>query len=125
MNPQANPSTSQSYVLRVYNDFGCDDFDTVRVIVNKPTVIVVPNLISPNGDGANDIFRVRGNVTGSFLFAVYDQWGKVLFSTEDPSNGWDGQSDGVEVESGTYAYMVQAETLSGSISKSGLVTLIR
>lgn len=108
MNPQANPSTSQSYVLRVYNNFGCDDFDTVRVIVNKPTVIVVPNLISPNGDGANDTWDLSSlPAIDNAIITVYSRWGKEVFRSEGYQHDWGGTYEGEPLPEGTYVYVIE------------------
>jgi len=108
MNPQANPSTSQSYVLRVYNDFGCDDYDTVRVIVNKPTVIVVPNLISPNGDGANDTWDLSSlPAIDNAIITVYSRWGKEVFRSDGYQHDWGGTYEGEPLPEGTYVYVIE------------------
>jgi len=108
MNPQANPSTSQSYVLRVYNNFGCDDFDTVRVIVNKPTVIVVPNLISPNGDGANDTWDLSSlPAIDNAIITVYSRWGKEVFRSDGYQHDWGGTYEGEPLPEGTYVYVIE------------------
>ena len=87
--------------------------------------IFLPTAFTPNGDGVNDIFRVRGIVTGEFLMSVFNQWGEIIFTTEDPSLGWDGSRNGNPVHSGTYTYMVRAETFDGLENLSGHITLFR
>jgi len=87
--------------------------------------IFIPNAFTPNGDGNNDLFRVRGEVSGLFFLAVYNQWGEELFQTENPDTGWDGLRNGLPVQSGTYAYMVKISVGEKEKVLSGMVTLLR
>jgi gliding motility-associated-like protein len=58
--------------------------------------------------------------------AIYDRWGQLLFSTEDPLQCWDGMKDGKEVPAGVYVYRLFVRQIDGKeISKSGNITLIR
>lgn len=87
--------------------------------------LFLPTAFTPNGDGANDIFRVRGTVTGEFFLAVFNQWGEQLFVSENASLGWDGTVNGSEVSIGNYTYFLQAETPDGKKQLSGNITLLR
>ncbi|MCU0347587.1 MAG: gliding motility-associated C-terminal domain-containing protein [Saprospiraceae bacterium] len=97
------------------------DFVQIRL----STDVFLPNAFTPNGDGENDLFRARGLVDGSFYMAVYNQWGELLFQTENPATGWDGTKDGLPVAPGTYAYFVQTAPKGKVQEVSGMVTLLR
>lgn len=83
--------------------------------------IFIPNAFTPNGDGENDLFRVRGKVEGRFTMLIFNQWGELLFQSENPSQGWDGTRNGLAVHSGTYVYLVNI----GEQQLTGHVTLLR
>lgn len=83
--------------------------------------IFIPNAFTPNGDGENDLFRVRGLVEGAFFMGIYNQWGELIFQSETPSQGWDGNRNGLPVHGGTYVYWVKI----GGEERSGHVTLLR
>ncbi len=71
--------------------------------------IWVPNAFTPNGDGANDLFRVLGNLgrLEGFGFGIYDRWGQRVFYTRDKYQGWDGYYKSVPAQLGTYIYMLE------------------
>ena len=73
----------------------------------------VPQIFSPNGDGKNDIFRPIGSgfsqVEGDYSLEIFDRWGKRIFLTKSPENGWNGKNDngnGEYVPNGVYVYKV-------------------
>jgi gliding motility-associated-like protein len=63
-----------------------------EVIISKGICDVwFPSAFTPNNDGRNDIFKVLGNVAfDKFQLSIYNRWGQRVFSTTDPSKGWDG-----------------------------------
>jgi gliding motility-associated-like protein len=94
--------------------------------VDDRTEIFVPQLFSPNGDGVNDVLQV--NVLGiqELHFKVFDRTGKLVFTAEDPSRGWDGRFEGNNLLIDTYAYVLEALTIEGElITKKGTVQLVR
>ncbi|MCW3126266.1 MAG: gliding motility-associated C-terminal protein [Bacteroidetes bacterium] len=110
----------------VYHVLSCD---TVVPPDNSDTaqVLVVPNAFSPNGDGVNDIFRLRykGAYTLSF-FHVYNRWGQQVFSTQDMREGWDGRYKDLPQPTGVYQYYILYQDRNGkTISLTGNIELIR
>lgn len=65
-----------------------------------------PNAFTPNGDGINDTWRPWNNVVDldNYILHVYDRWGRVVFSSTDPFQPWDGTFGGKEIPFGVYAY---------------------
>lgn len=115
-------------VTYIPNSVNCADTvaaQTINVLANPE--IYVPNTFTPNGDGANDVFLVRGPNFAIFYFAVYNRWGQLLFETTDPSEGWDGTFKGKSSDPGVFGYYIRAKCSENSeeIFKKGNVTLIR
>lgn len=56
----------------------------------------VPNIITPNHDGHNDYFQVRGLPAGPWELRVYSRWGRLVYATTDYQQNWDapGLADG-------------------------------
>lgn len=73
-------------------------FDSVRIFV--------PNAFTPNGDGANDRWHLRiQGLTKRIEAKVFDRWGRMVFSSNDPDFSWDGNAGGHPL-SGTFVYMI-------------------
>lgn len=125
--PLASPADDQMYTLTVTTNGGCMAIDTTFIDVLYQTVVYVPTGFSPNGDGQNDVIRLRSfNQFELDVFEVYDRWGQLVFRTEDPSIAWDGTHHGKPLQMGTYIYFVRGTgNLGEPIRKQGNITLIR
>jgi gliding motility-associated-like protein len=85
----------------------------------------VPNAFSPNKDGVNDIFFVRGNNVKDFALKIFDRWGTLMFETSNLNDGWNGEYQGRIVNTGIFVYTLDYTlkegtqgTLKGNISVS-------
>ncbi|MEX1201771.1 MAG: PKD domain-containing protein [Ferruginibacter sp.] len=127
-NPLALPQDNIDYVLRVANNQGCFDLDTIRVKVFKiDPDILVPTGFSPNKDGNNEIFKpIPIGIRSLDFFRVYNRWGQLIFSTAQIGAGWDGTYGGAEQGPGTYVWYVSGTNYLGNkLEKKGTVVLIR
>ena len=84
--------------------------------------VIANNILSPNGDGINDIWVVK-NIAfyPDNRVNVYDQSGKVVFTTKNYANNWDGSYHGSVIKEGTYFYLI--ELGNGKIEK-GFITVV-
>ncbi|RME01389.1 MAG: gliding motility-associated C-terminal domain-containing protein [Bacteroidetes bacterium] len=108
---------------------------TQQVVFNVPDgkcpcVFEVPNAFTPNGDGINDSFGpVYQCYFADYLLRVFNRWGQEVFTSTDPTQGWDGRIDGKEAPSEVYmwhaTYTAWHEGQLFSRSASGEVTLLR
>lgn len=101
------------YSILIVDSNNCE----VTVTAEVTTDFYIPNVITPNGDGKNDVFRVSGLPVNS-RFRVYDRWGSRVFFTEDYQNDWDG---GIQ-KSGTYYFELETEKYG---THKGWVQIIR
>ena len=110
------------------DDFGCleevtkERYVKVKELVNQ---VFVPSAFTPNNDGVNDIFRVRGFTPSEFYMAVYDQWGTQVFTADNSTEGWDGIYKNRPAVQGNYAYAISYFNGTETELLSGHVTLIR
>lgn len=89
-------------------------------------LVDVPSGFSPNGDGNNDVFRVRGYGIASMDLKIFNRWGEQIFQTTDQDQGWDGTYKGQLQEMDAYAYVLMVEFVDGTKTKrQGNVTLLR
>ncbi len=93
-----------NYTVTIRDANGCETNQQVEVIEQFPRVFV-PNAFSPNGDNENDVFGVKSSCTlSTFKLIVFNQWGTVVFATNDVAAGWPGTIDGEPAPDGNYAY---------------------
>ncbi|MGB1031866.1 MAG: gliding motility-associated C-terminal domain-containing protein [Flavobacteriales bacterium] len=67
----------------------------------------VPNTFTPNGDGENDVFLPIAPNNEDFTLNIYNRWGEMVFTTDDPKMGWNGHCGGGEcVAQDTYIWEI-------------------
>ncbi len=96
--------------------------------VSQTPILFVPNTFTPNLDEHNELFLPITYFVSNegYSFSIYNRNGLVLFSTNDPSKGWDGTYNGEVVQDGSYIYNVQYINGVGEITqKIDIVTLIK
>lgn len=103
------------------NASGCRDSVYKKIYIGASDDWFIPNTFTPNNDGKNDLFRVRGKGIVTKEMKIYDQWGSLLYLAD--SNGtWDGTVKGETVQNGTYMYHIviskndQDEVVTGAIT---------
>ncbi|MBC9931458.1 gliding motility-associated C-terminal domain-containing protein [Chitinophaga qingshengii] len=124
------PNQSLAFGVRAIGNSDCQTsaLGTLTCTTANPqgNNIFIPNLFSPNGDGANDVLYVYGTAIAQLEFRVYNQWGQLVFTSKDQRQGWDGTMGGQKQPVGVYVYIVKATMQDGSeVVKKGNVTLMR
>lgn len=88
--------------------------------------VKIPSLLTPNGDGVDDVLYVSGASLNDFHFSVYNTFGQKIYSSNLQSEGWNGTANGSPVAMGTYIYSVSGILEDGSsLSKSSTFILQR
>lgn len=91
-----------------------------------PLLLEIPNVFTPNSDGINDVFMVRGENIISYEIKIYNRWGNLVYSSNNIKLSWDGRNGGDSCSEGNYFYLVQCNGVNGEeLSKEGSLTLIR
>ena len=110
---------------------------TVRIGHEEPAEefsYILPNVITPNGDGFNDVFEPK--VTGLSLITgaktvIFNRWGNILWDSDDPLIQWDGKSKMTKMDCspGTYFYVTdityQGETGEETLHLQGSIMIVR
>ena len=91
-----------SYTLTVEDANGCTIDSTF--VLTEPSVIEWMTGLTPNGDGFNDIYFIRGlEKYRNNDFKVFNRWGNIVYEKTNYNQDWRGQnSDGEELPDGTY-----------------------
>jgi gliding motility-associated-like protein len=98
-----------------------EDPDPVDPIVPK----LFPDVITPNGDGANDTWNITALADyPNNKVEIYSRWGALLYESNSPyDNSFDGTIDGKELPKGTYYYIIYFND-SVSKPKTGTITIL-
>jgi gliding motility-associated-like protein len=92
----------------------------------------LPNIFSPNNDGANDFFKaIKVRQIKEIDLSIVDRWGNPVYHTKNPSFQWDGisQASNKAVSEGTFFYVCNVfEPRVNGITKrvlKGFVQVVR
>ena len=120
--PFASPDSTTTYYLTVTDttvNSACNfSEDSVTVTVDL-CESVVPNVVTPNGDGQNDFFQISHLKPGTAV-QIYDRWGRCLHETDNYQNDWPGD----RIRAGVYYYVVRIPEPEREV-ETGAVSVVR
>lgn len=135
---KVSPENDITYTITVEDERTCIVEGEVDLTIDEDRTFFVPTAFTPNGDGTNDVFRIRVGKHQEFLlseissFNVADRWGNILYRKEsfhpfyDPEIGWDGKIEGVKAPSDIYTFWAEFVFCDGQKELiKGHVQLIR
>ena len=112
--PIASPKFNTNYTVAFVDSNGCRNTGQVQIIVIcKDANVFIPNTFSPNGDGTNDVFYVRGRGLDRVKsLRIFNRWGEVVFEQQqfpvnNPAFGWNGKYKGRNALPDVYVYQVE------------------
>jgi len=108
------------------NEIDIDIVDNVSTIETFPTDFNIPEGFSPNADGINDLFVIRGILYyPNNTIVIYNRWGDKVFEASPYQNTWDGKTSmglqvgGDKLPVGTYFYILDlgdgSDVIKGTI----------
>jgi len=115
-------------VLHIVNEVsGCEDSSEPQEIIVFESDLQVPNVFTPNGDGINDEFRVAYRSIKKYNITIFNRWGRKVYSSTNPAQGWDGSIGKGQASPGVYFYVIEAEGFQKEerYKLHGTITLIR
>ena len=127
--PSITPTITGVYTVTLSDEQGCKATDAVTITILPVNDVNVPNAFSPNNDGYNDLFNVKGANLAKIDLLIYDRWGHVAFANPNtlPNGGWDGlMPNGQPAGIGVYAFYATVYYLDGKTAQMrGNITLLR
>jgi gliding motility-associated-like protein len=109
----------------------CDTGEVRILIKPRPldtlkTELFIPNAITPNGDGKNDVLKIDGiEQFPNNELVIFNRWGDVLYKAKPYQNDWQGvNQSGGELPEGTYYYVLKLNVNDGKILR-GNMTILR
>lgn len=112
--------------LKTISKIGCEAVDTVWVEI--PRKWKRYNVLTPNGDGANDVFNPKMGGELEYELSIFNRWGEKVFESKDSDVDWNGKvnNDGADCPEGTYFYVWKFKLIGGfERTMNGTVTLLR
>ena len=127
----ASPTVTTEYCA--YTNIGsCADTScvliTVEVDCESKTDYSTPTAFSPNNDGINDEFCLKGwnECVTTFYIGIYNRWGEKIYESEDPGFCWDGTFKGNPLNSAVFVYYIKATVKDiGEVVRKGNITLVK
>ena len=120
----AKPEETNTYIFNVEDTNGCKNSDTLTVILDG--ALYVPNTFTPNGDGVNDFFTIKGKEIKTFNLLIFNRWGQLIFESDSMNYQWDGTHHGRQVLIDTYVWKIEYEDNQQKFEKLiGHVNVIR
>jgi gliding motility-associated-like protein len=111
------------YTVTVTDENGCSAELTVTVDVTGSDCLRVYEIITPNGDGRNDTWKLRNaELYPNGEVFVYSRWGRLVFHTRDLTDEWDGTYNGKLLPNDSYHYVIHLN--DGSEPRTGVITII-
>ncbi|MCX6205126.1 MAG: gliding motility-associated C-terminal domain-containing protein [Bacteroidetes bacterium] len=124
-----NYQHTQEYIINLKAPSGCISYDSVlvRVFDDKLVDILVPKSFTPNGDGVNDkLYPYLTGVKTFQYFKVFNRFGKLMFESRNPDEGWDGTVGGTQQPMAIYIWVALGVGLDGSpVERKGETLLLR
>lgn len=114
----------------VSDDYGCTDTARVAIKINNVTTEIstlIPNAISPNGDGKNDVWKLDfiNILFPNAEVEIYNRWGEKVFGSVGYDTPWDGTYNGNKLPVGTYYYVINLHDANNTDPFRGGVLVIR
>ena len=100
-----------TFTYQVCNQFGQCSTATVTINIIEPTVII-PEGFSPNNDGTNDFFIIKGRNGRPLVLKIYNRWGNLVYENNNYEDNWNGTANigiriGDQLPDGTYFYTAE------------------
>ncbi|HLN20671.1 MAG TPA: gliding motility-associated C-terminal domain-containing protein [Bacteroidales bacterium] len=117
------PGGYYSVVVRDLN--GCVLRDSLTLYPENETCLIVPNMISPNGDLINDYWNIgEKELYPEMVITIFNRWGETIWRSERGyPNPWDGKVRGQVLPIDSYHYIIDLK--NGSEPIIGNVTIVK
>ena len=112
-NPVVSPDSTTTYNVTVTDANGCTDVASINIcVIEDPlSVLEAVTVITPNGDGLNDVLEFRGlEAFPENRLVIFNRWGGILFEKRGyqiDGQYWEGLRDGSPLPADTYYYILE------------------
>ncbi|MFD0779018.1 T9SS type B sorting domain-containing protein [Flavobacterium myungsuense] len=101
-----------NYTIRITDSDGCTDYSEDVLVIDYP------KYFTPNGDGYNDTWNIKGlSDQSNTKLLIYDRYGKLLKQISPKGQGWDGTYNGVQLPAADYWFTVDYVEPNNDLNK--------
>lgn len=131
--------SGREYPTPVYDDlftlenrWGCDSIVhyNLEAIFDCSEFLQFPSVVTPNGDGINDIFQVVGLLEQDCYplnrLTIYNRWGAKIYEVnniDEIEDFWDPEKE--RTPAGTYYYRFDGDGFRGHVERKGVIEVVR
>jgi gliding motility-associated-like protein len=109
-------SAGENIFLWKVQNGSCEAGAEVKITVYD---LFVPSVITPDGDGLNDYFKIS-ETNGQVELIIFNRWGNKEYTNSNYLNDWDGRNiKGAELPNDTYFYVLILE--DGKVKKGSVL----
>ena len=101
---------------------------TVLVVLNplslglntleKTMTLTVPNVITPNADGINDLLTIQSDdPLDIFNLNIYNRWGGKVFKATNQNDAWNGRMNNSDVAPESTIILFKLKLFAANLSK--------
>jgi len=116
---------SYTNCLTAETEHGCSDKICKVMKIEPIESLYAPSAFSPNEDGVNDYFSLKGQYISTIRLEIYNRWGEIIYNGDGYNTGWDGTLNGRKAQNDIYvwkAFVVYSSNFSNSLT--GMVQLV-
>jgi gliding motility-associated-like protein len=121
-------NTTGNYIVTVNDGGVCNNADSIAInVLTNCDDVYFPTGFSPNGDGNNETFGPFGNVffIKNYNCRVYDRFGQIVFSTNNPYHRWNGINASKPLAPGNYVFIATYKFKNVDKKQKGNIMLFR
>lgn len=128
--PDSN-SIAGCYAITAIDAKGNESKYSNEICVENCPVYELANTFTPNGDGKNDLFvPIKNYFISTVDMKVFNEWGNLVYKTQNPKINWDGTKNGKPLAEGTYYFkcrVFQKSSVGENVLKdlNGYINIIR
>ena len=122
------PLPSGDYAVILTNNTCVDTSECVNISIET----IIPQLVTPNGDGSNDVFEIQGVYDyPNNILEIYNRWGNLVYRQESYQNNWGGEcTEGLTLggdilPTGTYFFIFDKGLNDGNKPVKGYIFLTK
>jgi len=126
---------SNAETIYISSGLKCLWIDSIYLTIDECNPLLrlfyFPNAFSPNDDGSNEEYNPTALGWERKQMSIYNRWGELLFTTQNPIKGWDGTYKNNLVQDGVYLVKITLKANDNTTGTnpyfywSGTVTLLK